>query len=508
MAASSATPAKAATTAEAESAGRPTAAVRETLRDPSSDDSSATQPFDGRIVIVGVGCIARGVLPLLQRHLALRTQQVLIVSPPGPALDEVALYGWPVLPRAVGRDNAQALLGPHLQVGDLLLNLSVGVDSVPLVALARERGALYVDTALEPWADEAPQEPQRRSNHARREAVLALGRKPGSPTAVICHGANPGLVSHFVKAALLHLRDHATLEPLRRSMGPQTAGDWAALAQQLGVRTIHIAERDTQRGTRPRAADEFVNTWSVRGFVEEALQPAELGWGTHERHFPADGRRHPGGSPAAIWLQRPGAGTRVHTWTPQLGPTLGLLITHMESISIAEHLTLGPSRAPHFRPTVHYAYRPCDDALLSLHEMQGRAWQPLPRRREMRGEISEGVDELGVLIGGPEGGALWWGSQLSDAQARAACPDNSATTLQVTSGVMAAVVWALRHPDRGLLEPDELPHEAILSLARPYLGRLGAVRTEWTPLAGRTQMPFGDTLDLSDPWQFLNVRAP
>jgi homospermidine synthase len=27
----------------------------------------------------------------------------------------------------------------------------------------------------------------------------------------------------------------------------------------------------------------FVNTWSVEGFVSEGLQPAELGWGTHEK---------------------------------------------------------------------------------------------------------------------------------------------------------------------------------------------------------------------------------
>ena len=40
--------------------------------------------------------------------------------------------------------------------------------------------------------------------------------------------------------------------------------------------------------------------------------------------------RHDFGSQAAIYLLRPGAGTRVRSWTPLEGPYLGFLITHGE----------------------------------------------------------------------------------------------------------------------------------------------------------------------------------
>src|SRR6202012_1278922 len=73
---------------------------------------------------------------------------------------------------------------------------------------------------------------------------------------------------------------------------PKTREEWAALASELGVKVIHVAERDTQVSRIPKQPGEFVNTWSIDGFVSEGLQPAELGWGTHETHFPADGRRH------------------------------------------------------------------------------------------------------------------------------------------------------------------------------------------------------------------------
>lgn len=116
---------------------------------------------------------------------------------------------------------------------------------------------------------------------------------------------------------------------------------------------VHIAERDTQVGCVRRAPGEFVNTWSVEAFNDEACQPVEQGWGSHERHSPADGARHAEGTPASIYLKRPGANTRVRTWTPLAGPFHGFLVSHSESISIADYFTLGEPAAPRYRPTVH-----------------------------------------------------------------------------------------------------------------------------------------------------------
>jgi homospermidine synthase len=68
----------------------------------------------------------------------------------------------------------------------------------------------------------------------------------------------------------------------RRRLGP-------SLPSGSASSVIHIAERDTQVSAIPKEPGEFVNTWSIDGFVGEGAQPAELGWGTHERHFPPDG---------------------------------------------------------------------------------------------------------------------------------------------------------------------------------------------------------------------------
>jgi len=272
------------------------------------------------------------------------------------------------------------------------------------------------------------------------------------------------------------------------------------------VRVIHVAEHDTQVGTRRKAPGEFVNTWSVTAFVDESCQPAELGWGSHERSFPADGARHESGSLAAIYLNRPGASTRVRSWTPLAGPMHGFLITHGESISIADYLTIGDKADPAYRPTVHYAYHPSGDAVLSLGELAARNWRIQPRQRVLKDEIVSGIDELGVLLMGHARGAYWYGSRLSIDEARALCPHNSATSLQVAAAVMAAVVWAIAHPACDVVEPDDLPWEEILRLSRPYLGEVVGVYSDWTPLVDRGWL-FAEALDRDDPWQFPNFRV-
>jgi homospermidine synthase len=191
-----------------------------------------------------------------------------------------------------------------------------------------------------------------------------------SPTAVITHGANPGLVSYLVKQAMLNIASDTGLNVAV----PATREQWAALASQLDIKVIHIAERDTQVSNTPKRVDEFVNTWSIDGFVGEGCQPAELGWGSHEKSLPSEGRQHDFGCGSAIYLMRPGAGTKVRTWTPKAGHFHGFLITHGEAISLADYFSVRQQGQVIYRPTVHYAYHPCDDAVISVHELAGRNW--------------------------------------------------------------------------------------------------------------------------------------
>jgi len=464
--------------------------------------------FEGPIVMIGFGSIGKGALPLLERHVGFDRNKFIVIAPEDDdrrLLDERQLR---FLHKAITKENYRDVLAPLLTVGPgrgMIVNLSVDTSSVDLIAFAKDIDAFYIDTVVEPWPGfytDRKRSISERSNYALREGVLELRRRrPGGVTAVSCCGANPGMVSWFAKQALVDVAADIGL----KADEPKSRDDWALLMRRAGIKGIHIAERDTQRARDPKPRNVFVNTWSVEGFCSEGLQPSELGWGTHEKRMPANGRRHEFGCDAAIYLTQPGAGTRVRSWTPTAQAQLAFLVTHNESISIADYFTLRESGKVVYRPTCHYAYHPCDDAVLSLHEMAGSGWQMQPEWTILdERDIVDGIDELGVLLYGHAKNAYWFGSQLSIEETRRLAPYQNATGLQVTSAVLAGIVWMLENPDRGIVEADDMDFRRCLEIQRPYLGPVIGRYTDWTPLEHRGEL-FPETLHRDDPWQFSNV---
>jgi homospermidine synthase len=153
---------------------------------------------------------------------------------------------------------------------------------------------------------------------------------------------------------------------------------------------------------------------------------------------------------------------------------------------------------------------PCDNAILSLYELTMRNYQLQPTLRIMSDEITDGIDELGVLLMG-HGLTTWWtGSQLGIHEARKLVPGQNATTLQVAAAVLGGLVFLIRNPCMGILVPDELPHHEILDVAGPYLGPCPSVQTDWTPLQSRSHLfaKWG-TPAVSDAelWQFASFAV-
>ena len=162
------------------------------------------------------------------------------------------------------------MLDPLLGRGDFLLNVSVDVSSVALVKFCWEKGAMYLDTCIEPWPGgyTDPTIPRaRRTNYALREEALALRTEQRARAHRRPHARRqpgPGVALREAGAAERRRRHR------RRRGQPEAAReDGASWRATLGIKVIHIAERDTQVADRPKEVNEFVNTWSVDGFVSE-----------------------------------------------------------------------------------------------------------------------------------------------------------------------------------------------------------------------------------------------
>jgi homospermidine synthase len=466
--------------------------------------------YDGRILFIGYGSVSHCTLPLVERHFDMPLSRIAVVDAEDRNADIAPFVakGVTYVIEPVFRKNMAAVLSRYVSRGDLVLNLSVEVSSIDVMAWCQKHGVLYLDTCVEPWANyyinpRIPEE-QRTNYYLRYSAKQQAKKWPkGATSALITHGANPGLISHFVKQALLEIAKRKRL----KLSEPGSREDWAALAQRLGTKVIHVAEHDTQIANMPKRPGEFVNTWSIPGFCSEGSQPSELGWGTHEKRLPHDGHRHKVGPKCAIYLDQPGCMTQVRSWTPIGGPLTGFLITHGEAITLSDYLTVWKKDKPVYRPTVHYAYHPCDDAVLSVRELVMRNFDVQPKWRLMNEEIIEGIDELGALLMGDHG-ALWYGSQLSIHEARELLgPQYNATSIQIAIPVLAGAKWLIENPTQGLVEPEDLDHDYVLEICNPYLGPVVAVTSNWTPLKGRGKLFPERGLDWKDPWQFQNFRV-
>jgi homospermidine synthase len=411
-------------------------------------------------------------------------------------------------------DNLATLLETYLNSGDLLIDLSWNVETIDMIEWCHDHNVLYINTSVELWNPFESHVPIEQTLYVRHMALRKRAKSwsETGATAVVEHGANPGLVSHWVKVGLRDIAETVLksssrdLSDERRGMleGALSDGNAAQLAMLTGTKVIHISERDTQIGSKPKRVNEFVNTWSVAGFYEEGIAPAEMGWGTHERRLPPGAQQHLYGPGNQICLSQTGMNTLVRSWIP-MGEIIGMVIRHGEAFTLSDYLTVWDGEIPVYRPTVHYAYLPCDAALASVHELKMRGYDLQPDQRIMNDEIIDGKDELGALIMGHDLTGWWVGSQLDIHEARRLVPHQSATTLQVAAAILGALFWMIRNPRRGLRIPENLPHDEILAVANPYLGPCLSIQTDWTPLKNRFE-PFpnyGHPLPSEeDVWQF------
>ena len=495
-------------------------------------------PFNGRLLMLGCGSVGQCTLPLVRRHVDMPAERITVVDfEDVRAKIEDSLRAGVVFRRArLTADDYATTLGGLVGQGDIIVDLSWNVETLDLLKWCGEHGVRYLNTSLEEWDpydDIENKSPYERSLYSRQMRIRLLksrlnSQATPSPTAIIDHGANPGLVSHFTKRALVDIAtamlenglpaatgiNKRAFEKVIAAAEAQDEGSFARLSEATGTKVIHISERDTQVSAQPKAVNEFVNTWSIEGFYEEGTAPAELGWGTHERRLPKHAYVPIGGPGNQIFLAQPGIRTLVHSWVPAGGPIIGMVVRHAEAFTISDHLTVWSDtiegRRAVYRPTVHYAYMPCDNALLSLHELAMHNFKLQPRLRIMSDEITGGMDELGVLLMGHPLTGWWTGSQLDIHEARRHVQEQNATTLQVAAAVLAGLAYMIDHPTRGILVPDDLPYKELLRLASPYLGPCPSVRTNWTPLESRSRLfaKWGaPPVDDGDLWQFSSFAV-
>jgi homospermidine synthase len=380
----------------------------------------------------------------------------------------------------ISRDNFSTVLGRYLSVGDVLVNLASGIGARDVIRFCQSKGILYVDSCTDVWDGEGV---YPSGTHAQRKRILdECSRGAGFPTALICHGANPGLITHFAKAALRYAAassDYGVAQSASQS-------SFATLARAMDVSFVQLTDRDSQECGHRRCRCPC-NTWSLSALFEEMFENASLTCGTHETiagatfaaSRPMDDARQ------AVELGRPARQVMSRSWSPERGPFVGYVVGHEEVFALGELLSLCDSGEPRrYAPSVSFVYSPCPRARSAV---TGAMRAGTSRHGDVLAEtVERGGEEIGALILRQGTSQVhWYGCSLDIATARASVPFGNATTVQAAAGVLAGLCWVLRHPSCGIVEPEQLDHDEILRDAGPYLGRVFGETSHWHPHPSR-----------------------
>jgi homospermidine synthase len=472
--------------------------------------------FKGKILIIGFGSVSMCTLPMLVKHVNVPLGNITIMDfeDKTETLKEWTDKGVNYLHDRLKPENFNSTLSKYVSEGDLIIDLAWNIETSDFLQWCHDNKVLYVNASVEKWDPYKDQEKKgayEKSLYHRHMLIREMISKweEKGVTAVLDHGANPGLISHFVMQGLIDIGNKLISDKkvseeegneIKRLIDERK---FAELGMKLNVKVIHCSERDTQISDKPKQVNEFVNTWSVAGFHEEGIGPAEMGWGTHEEVLPPGAVVPEIGPKNQIFLQQSGINTWVYSFVPPNHEIMGMVIRHGEAFTISEKLTVVKDGKAIYRPTVHYAYMPCDAAVSSLQELRGANYELQSKQRIYTDdEISSGADILGALLMGHDYNSWWTGSDLSIEESRELVPGQNATTIQVAAGVLAAVMWMIENPNKGICVPDDLPHDYVLRVAKPYLGNFISKAYDWTPLKKRKMLFPTNKIYTKDPWQF------
>lgn len=432
---------------------------------------SQKQNFDGTFVLLGFGSIGNAGLDVIFNHIELDPNRFYVVSESFDRAEMHQDHGVSFVEKSLTAQNMDEVLDGFFNNGSgILVNASVNICSKALIDYCQRRSILYVDTSFEIWADLVGSEDMINNGGRFSDIQQAKQRFSGGASAITCHGANPGIVSHFAKR-LVSMLGQEELGPA--FIPPRSQTDWAELARKLGITSIIITEMDDQQPDKPHTEKMALNTWSIYGLLEEASEKICVPYGTHE---PVNEAIAPYVLDASgvRYLEVDTRSALYHSlgYSPTFGVFSGMVIPHVEAFTIANYFSLRDDDKNLYQPTSYFCYQPCPAALDTVTNASRNDWHPDGPVRVMLEEIDRGIDSLGVMVfRNTTDEVVWYGSEVSTETARDYKTTN-ATSLQVIAGLISSILYVMANPRKGLLEPEDLDTDFILGIAEPYLGNV------------------------------------
>lgn len=394
-------------------------------------------------------------------------------------------------------DNYQEIFGSILQEGDMLIDFADSVGTRDILRWCAQNNIMYINTGEADWPSEwycIFEENEKKCAMKKEYSSLKV-------PIVLQHGNNPGLVSHFVKAALEYVvvnqfKGKKELVTLLKNE------KYNELANKLAVRMIHVNDIDLQKVKDPYKDKKLYNTWCAETYLYELLSETAYNIGTHERMEFDNNCLMKDKEKGYLKLEDIAVNVKCNTIYPG-GTFEGFVVPHEETITIAKGLEVRAKDELIYRPTVMFVYSPCQYATRYLQEAKVNDYpnpdpnkpqdfdgtnentivrgHEYPREYELlyREKISEGTEYVGILLLGENFKPVWVGNRVEmsflckGSKAKSSSYWQTPTITPVAVSALAAVSWMIKNKDKGgIYFPDDImDFKYIIKLAEKYISK-------------------------------------
>jgi len=414
-----------------------------------------------QIVFVGFGAVARCLFTLIPvKEPEWTSYPVLIIDQRSDLKDDTIITEAKytndvvIINDVLDRETLPILFEKYVFQGAVVFDLSYRIDTCDILKECDKRSCIYANTATDCW--ETEDEEDWGDNNMEEYSLAYLREEIGErckdhrTTAILNHGMNPGLVSHFVKHALERLHGGDV--------------DYGTMARDLGLTTIHISERDTQKTSLQVSEKRFINTWSVKGLYDEAIDPVQVSWGSHEKWNTGWIDRDMLTKYGQVFFPIRGMQMKLKSYEPVGGELIGVCIPHAESASLSKLINHDD-----YRISVYYVYNLPDVAKASVHHMEALDDRYDFYVLKAKDIDVGGYDSVGCLMFFKDR-RYWVGAVQPIERALELSQEINGTCLQVAVSILSSVKWALQNPSRGIVDPEDVDTEFVLDYCKHWMG--------------------------------------
>ncbi len=432
-----------------------------------------------RLTILGLGLVSRSLINLLLSEKAYTIDDIRVVDKDAEAFSCYSSLGGKkenFINLSMDSKNYHEIF-TGMKKGDYLIRLANGCDDKILVKECMERGIHYICTSEDEFPDAPVESFSYRTSFYRVKEIIE--QSGGLATSVLQFGVNPGLVSVLTKKALIDIveNDDGDFVTQNRDRLKQLikTGDFPLLAKELKVTAFVEPDLDSTQADIAEDENTLYNTWNIIDFIEEMNDRSIVKLGSLVSL--EECLKKLGISPDKVYYYNRHDGTLVFDAAGKDLPFeaysgaekfTGFLDSHEELFSIYDYYTIRDREGEiDYAPSVIFVYRPCELAISSVRRSDAAllhtdTYQFMPITND---RMISGTEAVGVTVEGERFTPVYVGVAPKYDKDAFETP----SVLEVSATVYAAMRYISKHPLEGVLYPEYLDVDEILSYTERFL---------------------------------------